>query len=113
MPRLAVPLATLLLALPMAAYAACADPAQAVDEAAFVPVNGIEQWVTIKGRRCSNPVVLFVHGGPGNPLSPFADRLFAGWERDFTLVQWDQRGSGMTYGRKPPPEETPLTQHGT
>jgi pimeloyl-ACP methyl ester carboxylesterase len=88
--------------------AVCA-PASPIDEAGFVPVGGIEQWVTISGRRCGNPIVLFVHGGPGNPLSPYADALFSGWEDDFTLVQWDQRGAGRTYGRHPPGEGEALT----
>jgi pimeloyl-ACP methyl ester carboxylesterase len=109
MPRLAALLSTLFLAVSMPLHAACGDPAQPIDEAAFVPVNGIGQWVTIKGQRCGNPVVLFVHGGPGNPLSPFAESLFGTWQREFTLVQWDQRGAGMTYGRTPPAEDTPLT----
>ena len=70
-----------------------------IDERGFVPIGGIEQWITIKGADRKNPVVWFVHGGPGNSLSPFADAMFAGWEKDFTLVQWDQRGAGRTYGR--------------
>jgi pimeloyl-ACP methyl ester carboxylesterase len=107
--RSAALLAAAFLACSSTALAACPDPDAPIDEAAFVPINGIEQWVTIKGKRCGNPAVLFIHGGPGNPLSPYADKLFGAWEQDFTLVQWDQRGAGMTYGRKPPPEETPLT----
>lgn len=87
----------------------CSSPDARIEEAAFVPIGGIEQWVTITGRRCGNPIVLFLHGGPGNPLSPYADTLFAGWEEAFTLVQWDQRGAGRTFGRHPPPEDDPLT----
>ncbi len=103
--------ATLLfsLLLPLASHAACEDPAKGIDEQRFVPINGIEQWVTIKGARCGNPVVLMVHGGPGNPLTPMADAMYGPWQKDFTVVHWDQRGSGMTYGRKPPAEDEPLT----
>lgn len=46
-------------------------------------------------------MILFLHGGPGNPLSPYAETIYAAWEKDFTLVQWDQRGSGKTFGRNP------------
>jgi pimeloyl-ACP methyl ester carboxylesterase len=77
--------------------------ARPVDEAGFVPIGGIEQWVTVRGDSCANPVVLFLHGGPGNPLSPYGDGIYAAWEKDFTLVQWDQRGAGRTFGRNPPP----------
>lgn len=88
---------------------ACSAPDASIDETAFVPIGGIEQWVTITGRRCSNPIVLFLHGGPGNPLSPYAETLLAGWAEAFTLVQWDQRGAGRTFGRNPPPADDPLT----
>ncbi|MGM9513179.1 alpha/beta hydrolase [Roseateles sp. DB2] len=88
---------------------ACASPEQRVDEQGFVKLGGVEQWVTVKGDRCGNPLVLFIHGGPGNPLSPYADAMFGAWARDFTLVQWDQRGSGMSYGRSRPGEDEPLT----
>jgi pimeloyl-ACP methyl ester carboxylesterase len=81
---------------------ACASPNTRVYDAGFIPIGGIEQWVTITGERCENPVLLFLHGGPGNPMSPYAATIFSGWERDFTLVQWDQRGAGRTFGRNPP-----------
>jgi pimeloyl-ACP methyl ester carboxylesterase len=70
-----------------------------VAEERFVPIGGIDQWITIKGDDRDNPVVLVLHGGPGDAWSPFADSLFAGWNRDFTVVQWDQRGAGRTYAR--------------
>ncbi|HEX8572228.1 MAG TPA: alpha/beta fold hydrolase [Allosphingosinicella sp.] len=77
--------------------------ARPVDEAGFVAIGGIEQWVTVRGDSCANPVVLFLHGGPGNPLSPYGATIYAAWEKHFTLVQWDQRGAGRTFARNPPP----------
>jgi hypothetical protein len=41
------------------------DPAKGVDEASYVSIGGIKQWVTIRGEDRSNPVLLFLHGGPG------------------------------------------------
>lgn len=76
----------------------------AVKEENFFRIGGIEQWVTIKGEDASKPVILFLHGGPGSPLSPFADAIFREWEKDFVLVQWDQRGSGKTFGTYAPEE---------
>ena len=38
-----------------------------IDEAKFLKIGGIEQWVTIRGEDRSNPVVLVLHGGPGTP----------------------------------------------
>ena len=73
-----------------------------IDEAAFVPIGGIQQWISIKGADRDNMVVLVLHGGPGDAWSPFTDAMFAGWDRDVTLVQWDQRGAGRTFGKNPP-----------
>ena len=87
----------------------CASPAQSVREQGYVPINGIEQWITLTGAACGNPVILFIHGGPGNALSPYADAIYAGWERHYTLVQWDQRGAGMTYAKQRPTDDVPLT----
>ncbi len=83
-----------------ASAAACPSPAP-VSQDNFVRVGGIEQWVTVRGASCANPVVLFLHGGPGNPLSPYSEAIYKEWEKDFTIVQWDQRGSGRTFGRNP------------
>jgi len=99
-------LSLLLLCAPFDAPAApSCQGSEPVNEAGYVAIGGIEQWVTIRGNSCANPVVLFLHGGPGNPLSPYAERIFAAWEADFTLVQWDQRGAGRTFGHNPPPAE--------
>lgn len=76
-------------------------------EERFIEINGIQQWITIKGKNTLNPVILFVHGGPGSPLSPYADTIYGEWEKDFTLVQWDQRGAGRTFGHDAPGELTP------
>lgn len=86
----------------------CTTAGKAVDEKGFVSIGGIEQWVRIKGSSCANPIVVLVHGGPGNPTTPFADKFYQSWEKDFTIVQWDQRGAGMTYGRNPVTDDTPL-----
>jgi len=83
-------------------------PGQPVDESGFVEIGGIAQWVTISGDDCANPVLLYVHGGPGNPTSVFGAGPYASWRKHITLAQWDQRGSGMTWGRHRPGEDVPL-----
>ncbi len=101
----------LLQASPASAHGApgCAAPHAPVAESSFVAIGGIAQWVTVKGDDCANPLILFIHGGPGNPLSPYSDALYGAWAKDFTLVQWDQRGAGMTYGRNLPAPDATLT----
>lgn len=67
-----------------------------IDERAFIRVNGIEQYITIRGDDRRNPVLLMLAGGPGNTLVPLS-ALFRPWEKYFTIVQWDQRGAGKTF----------------
>jgi len=80
-----------------------------INEEMFVKIGGINQWITIKGEDRNNPIVLFLHGGPGDALSPSADAMFPGWDRHFTLVQWDQRGAGRTYRQTGPSIASTLT----
>ncbi|HTG16728.1 MAG TPA: alpha/beta fold hydrolase, partial [Blastocatellia bacterium] len=69
-----------------------------IDEAIFVPLGGINQWITIRGANRDNPVVLFLHGGPGTPTNLLDFSMAAAWTQSFMLVQWDQRGAGKTFG---------------
>ena len=62
-----------------------------------VRIGGIEQWVSIRGTDKRNPVLLFIHGGPGYVSIPMSWWFSRGWEEYFTVVQWDQRGAGKTY----------------
>jgi proline iminopeptidase len=80
------------------AFGATAQATTQIDRALFVPLGGLEQWINIRGEAASNPVLLVVHGGPGEAQWPAAD-MFKRWEKPFTVVQWDQRGTGHTYGR--------------
>jgi len=73
-------------------------PASRVEEASFVTIGGIEQWVTIRGDDRRHPVLLLLHGGPGDVQSAFVS-TYAPYEKDFVLVQWDQRGAGRTFGK--------------
>src|SRR5262245_57722952 len=50
---------------------AAISSAKGIDEARFVRIGGIEQWVTIRGRDRDNPVLLFLHGGPGDVTNPW------------------------------------------
>jgi pimeloyl-ACP methyl ester carboxylesterase len=107
---LLLPLAALAQTTPASkAPAVCATPSAPIIDESFVKIGGIDQWVTIHGARCDNPIILFVHGGPGNALSPYSKALYGAWEKDFTIVHWDQRGAGMTFVRNRPADDTSLT----
>ncbi|MET9464389.1 alpha/beta hydrolase [Streptomyces sp. NPDC006544] len=77
------------------------DSPRGIDERGFVRIGGIDQWISVRGEDRSNPVVVEVHGGPGAPNSVYTARTRA-WERHFTLVRWDMRGAGKTFGRGGP-----------
>jgi pimeloyl-ACP methyl ester carboxylesterase len=73
--------------------------ANAIDDSRYVEIGGIEQWITIRGEDRRNPVVLFLHGGPGDATNPWGYITFRSWLKAFTVVQWDQRGAGRTLGK--------------
>ncbi|WP_233843449.1 alpha/beta hydrolase [Dyella sp. 2HG41-7] len=68
-----------------------------VDEMVKVPINGIDQWLSIRGKDRRNPILLMLHGGPASPSMPDDYTYQSSWEDYFTVVQWDQRGAGKTY----------------
>jgi|KBSMisStaDraftv2_1062788.scaffolds.fasta_scaffold110988_2 pimeloyl-ACP methyl ester carboxylesterase len=70
-----------------------------IDEGKYLNLGGIEQWVTIRGEDRTNPVVLVLHGGPGDATNPWGYAGFRPWLKAYTVVQWDQRGTGRTLGR--------------
>lgn len=72
-----------------------------IDESRYVEVGGIQQWITIRGEDKDNPVLLFLHGGPGDAINPWGYAGFRLWVKHFTVVQWDQRGAGRTFGKNP------------
>lgn len=68
-----------------------------IDEKSYIEINGQKQYIYIRGKDISNPIILHLHGGPANPDSfstyDFAKEIVD----DFTYVSWDQRGCGRTY----------------
>lgn len=62
-----------------------------------VKVNGSNHEILIRGNDINNPVILFVHGGPGSSEIPYASQYQDLLEKDFTVVQYDQRASGKSY----------------
>src|SRR5690349_18343987 len=69
-----------------------------IDTLEPVQVGGMTQWIRIRGTTASNPVLLLMQQGPGLPIinevRGYERRL--GLERDFTVVYWDQRGTGLS-----------------
>jgi pimeloyl-ACP methyl ester carboxylesterase len=70
---------------------------EGIQETYKTRIGGIDQWVYARGQDRKNPVILFIHGGPASPLSPAMWMYQRPIEEYFTVVNWDQRGSGRTY----------------
>ncbi len=62
----------------------------------YVDINGIKQYIQIRGKDKKNPLILFVHGGPGGSTAGMAHILMGNWEDKFTVVNWDQRNTCKT-----------------
>ena len=71
-----------------------------LDEKIFIEVNGIRQGMFLQSENTENPVLLYLHGGPGSPEIAFTQDYPTGLEQLFTVCWWEQRGSGISYSRK-------------
>ena len=72
-------------------------PAPGIARTETIRIDGLPERLLIRGRDpAHNPVLLFIHGGPGFPGAVF-QATNSGLERDFTVVHWDQRGAGYSY----------------
>ncbi|MBX3001472.1 MAG: alpha/beta hydrolase [Caldilineaceae bacterium] len=69
--------------------------AGSLSEKIFVEINGVQQGMVIQSRDTQNPVLLFLHGGM--PEYFLTEKYPTGLENDFTVVWWEQRGSGLSY----------------
>ena len=68
-----------------------------IDREEFVEVNGDRQNIRIRAAKKDLPVLLFVHGGPGVCDRHNVMRYHSDLAEKFTLVCWDQRGSGKSF----------------
>ena len=69
---------------------------QAVKTHEGVDIEGILQWIGAKGSDDSKPVLLFLHGGPGFSSRNYSKKFIRHLQKDFIVVQWDQRETGIT-----------------
>ena len=60
-------------------------------------INGIRQYIQIRGADKKAPLMLFLHGGPGGSMAGLCHVMQPEWEHHFTVVNWDQRNACKTY----------------
>lgn len=68
-----------------------------ISELRKVKINDTGIEVMIRGKDRNNPIILFVHGGPCCSEIPYARKYQSQLEEEFTIVHYDQRGSGKSY----------------
>jgi pimeloyl-ACP methyl ester carboxylesterase len=68
-----------------------------ISEKIFIEINGVKQGMFIKSKDETNPVLLFMHGGPGMPEYFLTQKYPTGLEENFTVVWWEQRGAGLSF----------------
>jgi pimeloyl-ACP methyl ester carboxylesterase len=85
--------------------------AGSISEKILVTINGVEQGMFIKSTNSNNPVLLFVHGGPGMPEYWLTQQYPTGLEDHFTVVWWEQRGAGLSYNPDIPAETMTAEQY--
>ncbi len=74
--------------------------AGSISEKIFIDVNGVRQGMFIKSKNSANPVLLYLHGGM--PDYFLTEKYPTGLENYFTMVWWEQRGSGLSYSKAIP-----------
>lgn len=81
-----------------------------ISEKTFVTIGGVKQGMLIRSKNTGNPVLLFVHGGPGFPNYFLFEKYNPGLEDYFTVCYWEQRGGGLSYSSEVSIESMTLEQ---
>lgn len=82
-------------------------PENGINETMYIDINGQEQWINIYGEDRDNPVMLNLHGGPGQASSSIDYVILRKLAKDYTIVNWDQRNCGKTWTHDP--QDSPIT----
>ncbi len=75
-----------------------------IDTLVKIEIGGVDQAMLIRGDDVDNPVLLRLHGGPGVPFFCLISNKekFRELEKYYTVVYWEQRGTGKSFSRKIP-----------
>jgi len=82
-----------------------------IAEIQYLDINRTKQYVLIRGKNQSNPVLLFLHGGPGASATALLRKYNYDLENHFTMVYWDQRNAGKSYDKSFPKDEIKVAKY--
>lgn len=63
----------------------------------MIEINGVKQFIAVRAKHAGNPLLLYVHGGPGDAALPLVLKYNGVLAEHYTLVVWEQRGAGKSY----------------
>lgn len=63
----------------------------------FIEINGCRQFLSIRSTDSDKPVLLYLHGGPGDAALPLVCKYNTSLMEYFTVAIWEQRGTGKSY----------------
>jgi pimeloyl-ACP methyl ester carboxylesterase len=75
-----------------------------------ISIGGIKQWISIRTKDTKNPILIYLHGGPGTPVMPLFRYFQAPLEKYFIIIQWEQRGAGKSFSWNIPKESMNIEQ---
>lgn len=81
-----------------------------ISELKTITIGGIQQWACIRGNDKSKPILLFLHGGPGIGQIGIIRDYQQELEKHFVVVNWDQRGAGLSYTKEVTTESMTIDQ---
>lgn len=82
-----------------------------ISEIKYLDINNSKQYVLIRGQDTTNPVLLFLHGGPGASATALLRKFNSDLENHFTVVYWDQRNAGKSFNRKTSKDEIKVANY--
>lgn len=68
-----------------------------INEQRRVSIHGVPQYISVRAQKKDAPLLLYLHGGPGDAALPLVLKYNAALEAHFTVVVWEQRGAGKSY----------------
>jgi len=84
-------------------------PNGGINESKVIDINNSKQWINIYGKDIHNPVILYIHGGPGSSTSSIDYKFLRKWSDVYTIVTWDQRDCGLSRNDEDIKKDIPYT----
>ncbi|AHI55610.1 alpha/beta hydrolase [Listeria ivanovii] len=71
--------------------------AEIIKTVEYININDNKQCISVRTKNINNPILLYLHGGPGDAALPLVAKYNKNLEDIYTVVTLEQRGSGKSY----------------